>query len=102
MDEVVFGCANQAGENNRNLARMAVLLSRLSVDMPALTVNRLCAWGLDAVIADGVDSMSHAPFVMPKAEAAFARAPEVHDTAIGWRFVNQRIARLYGIESMPD
>ncbi|WP_149587183.1 acetyl-CoA C-acyltransferase [Tabrizicola flagellatus] len=116
VDEVIFGCANQAGEDNRNVARMAVLLSRLPETVPALTVNRLCASGMDAVIAGarairdgadiviagGVESMSRAPFVMPKAEAAFSRQAEIHDTTIGWRFVNQRIARLYGIESMPE
>lgn len=116
VDEVIFGCANQAGEDNRNVARMAVLLSRLPETVPALTVNRLCASGMDAVIAGarairdgadlviagGVESMSRAPFVMPKAESAFARQTEIHDTTIGWRFVNQRIARLYGIESMPE
>ncbi|OYX41037.1 MAG: beta-ketoadipyl CoA thiolase [Rhodobacterales bacterium 32-67-9] len=116
VDEVVFGCANQAGEDNRNVARMAVLLSRLPVEVPALTVNRLCASGLDAVIAGarairdgadiiiagGVESMSRAPFVMPKAESAYARGAEIHDTTIGWRFVNQRIATTFGIESMPE
>ena len=117
VDEVIFGCANQAGEDNRNVARMAVLLSRLPETVPALTVNRLCASGLDAVIsgaraiadgsadlviAGGVESMTRAPFVMPKASAAFARAPEVHDTTIGWRFVHDRIAAEYGIESMPE
>lgn len=117
IDEVIFGCANQAGEDNRNVARMATLLSRLGDAVPALTVNRLCASGLDAIItatrsirdgaadviiAGGVESMSRAPFVMPKAETAFARAPEIHDTTIGWRFVHARIAKLYGVESMPE
>jgi 3-oxoadipyl-CoA thiolase len=117
VDEVVFGCANQAGEDNRNVARMAVLLSRLPETVPALTVNRLCASGLDAVIAGarairdgaaevviagGVESMSRAPFVMPKAETAFARTAEIHDTTIGWRFVNRAIERQYGIDSMPE
>ena len=117
VDEVIFGCANQAGEDNRNVARMATLLSRLGDAVPALTVNRLCASGLDAIItatrsirdgaadviiAGGVESMSRAPFVMPKAETAFARAPEIHDTTIGWRFVHTRIAKLYGVESMPE
>ncbi len=116
VDEVVFGCANQAGEDNRNVARMAVLLSRLPETVPALTVNRLCASGLDAVIAaaravrdgadvviaGGVESMSRAPFVLPKAETPFSRAAEIHDTTIGWRFVNQRIAEAHGIESMPE
>jgi len=116
VDEVIFGCANQAGEDNRNVARMAVLLSRLSETVPALTVNRLCASGLDAVIAGaravrdgadlviagGVESMTRAPFVLGKAETAFARAAEMHDTTIGWRFVNDRIAQAYGVESMPE
>lgn len=117
VDEVIFGCANQAGEDNRNVARMAVLLSRLGAGVPALTVNRLCASGLDAVIAaartirdgaaeviiaGGVESMSRAPFVMPKAETAFARAPEIFDTTIGWRFVHPRMAKLWGTDSMPE
>ena len=117
IDEVFFGCANQAGEDNRNVARMAVLLSRLDENVPALTVNRLCASGLDAVIigaraiasgaaevvvAGGVESMSRAPFVMPKAESAFSRKAEIHDTTIGWRFAHARIASTYGIESMPE
>jgi acetyl-CoA acyltransferase len=117
VDEVIFGCANQAGEDNRNVARMAVLLSRLGPTVPALTVNRLCASGLDAVItaartirdgaaeviiAGGVESMSRAPFVMPKAETAFARAPEIFDTTIGWRFVHPRIAKLWGTDAMPE
>ncbi|SEC67879.1 acetyl-CoA C-acyltransferase [Rhodobacter sp. 24-YEA-8] len=115
-DEVIFGCANQAGEDNRNVARMAVLLSGLDVSVPGLTVNRLCASGMDAVIAGarairdgadviiagGVESMSRAPFVMPKADAAFARQAEIYDTTIGWRFVNKRIAKEFGIESMPE
>jgi 3-oxoadipyl-CoA thiolase len=117
VDEVVFGCANQAGEDNRNVARMAVLLSGLPETVPAVTVNRLCASGLDAVIAaarairdgaaevviaGGVESMTRAPLVMGKAEAAFARKTEVHDTTIGWRFVNARIAAAYGTESMGE
>lgn len=116
VDEVIFGCANQAGEDNRNVARMAVLLSGLPETVPAFTVNRLCASGLDAVIvgaravrdgadvviAGGVESMSRAPFVMPKAETAFSRTPEIFDTTIGWRFVNDRIARAYGAEPMPE
>ncbi|WP_434613684.1 acetyl-CoA C-acyltransferase [Tabrizicola sp. M-4] len=116
VDEVILGCANQAGEDNRNVARMAVLLSRLPESTPALTVNRLCASGLDAVIAGarairdgadviiagGVESMTRAPFVMGKAETAFSRAAEIHDTTIGWRFVNDRIARAYGTDSMPE
>lgn len=117
VDEVVFGCANQAGEDNRNVARMAVLLSQLPQTTPALTVNRLCASGLDAVIAGarsisvgeadvviagGVESMSRAPFVMPKAGAAFSRDAEIYDTTIGWRFIHDRIAKDYGVESMPE
>lgn len=117
LDHVVMGAANQSGEDNRNLARMVVLLSGLPETVPAFTVNRLCASGLDAVIlgareiqsgaadlvvAGGSESMSRAPFVMPKANAAFERAPEMHDTTIGWRFVNRRIAETYGIESMPE
>ncbi len=117
VDEVIFGCANQAGEDNRNVARMAVLLSRLGENVPALTVNRLCASGLDAVIlaarsiacdnadlviAGGVESMSRAPFVMPKAENAFSRNAEIYDTTIGWRFAHRQIAANYGIESMPE
>ncbi len=117
IDEVVMGCANQAGEDNRNVARMAVLLSDLPETVPAITVNRLCASGLDAVvsaarsiavgaadlvIAGGVESMSRAPFVMPKADGAFSRKAEIHDTTIGWRFVNDRIAAQYGVESMPE
>ena len=116
VDEVIFGCANQAGEDNRNVARMAVLLSRLPETVPALTVNRLCASGLDAVIAaaravrdgadvviaGGVESMTRAPLVMPKADTAFARAPQVFDTTIGWRFVNDRIAAAYGTDGMPE
>jgi acetyl-CoA acyltransferase len=115
-DEVIFGCANQAGEDNRNVARMAVLLSRLPQSVPALTVNRLCASGLDAVIAGarairdgadviiagGVESMSRAPYVLAKSDAAFARAPEIHDTTIGWRFAHRMISDRYGIESMPE
>ena len=116
VDEVIFGCANQAGEDNRNVARMAVLLSRLPETVPALTVNRLCASGLDAVIAGarairdgadvviagGVESMTRAPFVLGKAETAFSRQAEIHDSTIGWRFINARIATAYGTESMPE
>lgn len=117
IDEVILGCANQAGEDNRNVARMAVLLSKLPQGVPALTVNRLCASGMDAiiagsraiatgaadlVIAGGVESMSRAPFVMPKAESAFDRRAEIFDTTIGWRFAHQRIAAEYGIDSMPE
>ena len=117
VDEVIFGCSNQAGEDNRNVARMATLISTLGDGVPATTVNRLCGSGLDAVIiaarmirdgaadvvlAGGVESMSRAPFVMPKAETAFARAPQIHDTTIGWRFVHKGIAARYGLESMPE
>ncbi len=116
VDEVILGCANQAGEDNRNVARMAVLLSGLPESVPALTVNRLCASGLDAVIlgarairdgadvviAGGVESMTRAPFVMAKADHAFPRRAEVHDTTIGWRFVNPRIAEAHGTDPMPE
>ena len=117
IDEVVMGCANQAGEDNRNVARMAVLLTRLKDRVPAFTVNRLCASGLDAVvagariirdggaeavIAGGVESMSRAPYVMAKAETAFQRGAQLYDTTIGWRFVHQRIAADYGVEAMPE
>ena len=117
IDEVVFGCANQAGEDNRNIARMAVLLSRLPDTVPAYTVNRLCASGLDAVIvaarsiacgaaelviAGGVESMSRAPFVIPKSEIAFSRNAEIYDTTIGWRFINEKITKAYGTHSMPE
>lgn len=116
VDEVIFGCANQAGEDNRNVARMAVLLSRLPESVPAFTVNRLCASGLDAVIAGarairdgadviiagGVESMTRAPIVMAKAEVAFARGAQMFDTTIGWRFINDRIAAAYGVDAMPE
>lgn len=117
VDDVIFGDANQAGEDNRNVARMAALLAGLPVDVPGTTVNRLCASGMDAVgmaargikagdyrlaIAGGVESMSRAPFVMPKADAAFSRANAVYDTTIGWRFVNPKMQADYGIDSMPQ
>ena len=117
IEEVYFGCANQAGEDNRNVARMAALLAGLPESVPGATVNRLCASGLEAVIAaaravrigdidlaiaGGVESMSRAPFVMPKAEAAFSRSNEIHDTTIGWRFVNPKLQAQYGINSMPQ
>jgi hypothetical protein len=117
IDEVIFGDANQAGEDNRNVARMAALLAGLPVSVPGITVNRLCASGMDAVgfaarglrageydiaIAGGVESMTRAPFVMPKPEAAFARSNAVYDTTIGWRFVNPELAAVYGTESMPE
>ena len=116
VDDVLMGCANQAGEDNRNVARMAVLLAGLPIDVPGGTVNRLCGSGLDAValaartiragdadlvIAGGVESMSRAPFVLPKAETPFSRATEIHDTTIGWRFVNPRMEALHGTDSMP-
>jgi acetyl-CoA acyltransferase len=117
VDDVIYGCANQAGEDNRNVARMAALLAGLAPTVPGVTVNRLCGSGLDAVamaarairlgeadfvIAGGVESMSRAPFVMPKAEQAFSRHAEMHDTTIGWRFVNHIIKAQYGIDSMPE
>ena len=117
LDDVVFGCANQAGEDNRNVARMALLLAGLPKEVPASTINRLCGSGMDAVgiaaraikageaqlaIAGGVESMSRAPFVMPKADAAFSRANAVYDTTIGWRFVNPVMKQLYGTDSMPE
>jgi acetyl-CoA acyltransferase len=117
VDDIVLGCANQAGEDNRNVARMAGLLAGLPVEVPGTTVNRLCGSGMDAVgiaarsiragdcdlmIAGGVESMSRAPFVMPKAEAAFSRANAVYDTTIGWRFVNPKMKSLYQTHSMPE
>ena len=117
LDEVYMGCANQAGEDNRNVARMALLLAGLPETVPGTTLNRLCGSGMDAVlsaaraikageldlaIAGGVESMSRAPFVMPKAETAFSRTNEIFDTTIGWRFVNARMQQLYGIDSMPE
>jgi len=117
VDDVVLGSANQAGEDNRNVARMATLLAGLPVDVPGTTINRLCGSGMDAAlyaarlircgegqlaIAGGVESMSRAPFVMPKAETAFSRKAEIYDTTIGWRFVNPLIEKQYGIDSMPE
>ncbi|MDX1483194.1 MAG: 3-oxoadipyl-CoA thiolase [Alphaproteobacteria bacterium] len=117
IDDVVFGCANQAGEDNRNVARMAALLAGLPESVPGTTINRLCGSGLDAVgqaargiragdialaIAGGVESMSRAPFVMAKAETAFSRSVDIHDTTIGWRFVNPLMKSQYGVESMPE
>lgn len=117
VDEVLYGAANQAGEDNRNVARMAALLAGLPQEVPGVTVNRLCASGMDAVgfaargikagdydltIAGGVESMSRAPFVMPKATSAFTRANAVFDTTIGWRFVNPRMQALYGTDTMPE
>ena len=117
VTDVLYGCANQAGEDNRNVARMAALLAGLPIEVPGATLNRLCGSGLDAVgsaaraikagearlmIAGGVESMSRAPFVMPKAESAFGRNNAVYDTTIGWRFINKRMKELYGVDSMPE
>ncbi len=117
LDDVIFGCANQAGEDNRNVARMGSLLAGISVGVPGSTINRLCGSGMDAVsigaraiktgelefvIAGGVESMSRAPYVMPKAETAFSRSNAVYDTTIGWRFVNPKMFSLYGTDSMPE
>jgi 3-oxoadipyl-CoA thiolase len=117
VTDVIYGCANQAGEDNRNVARMSALLAGLPMDVPGSTVNRLCGSGLDALgtaarairsgdaelmIAGGVESMSRAPFVMPKAESAFSRANRVEDTTIGWRFVNRLMKERYGVDSMPE
>jgi 3-oxoadipyl-CoA thiolase len=117
VSDLVYGCVNQAGEDNRNVARMAGLLSGLPLEVPAATINRLCGSGLDALgtaarairageatlmIAGGVESMSRAPFVMPKAESAFARTNAVYDTTIGWRFVNKMMKEMYGVDSMPE
>lgn len=117
VDEVIYGSANQAGEDNRNVARMAALLAGLPEDVPGTTINRLCASGMDAVgfaargikagdydltIAGGVESMSRAPFVMPKAQSAFTRSNAVYDTTIGWRFINPKMKAQYGVDSMPQ
>jgi acetyl-CoA acyltransferase len=117
VDDVILGCANQAGEDNRNVARMALLLAGLPETVPGATVNRLCGSSLDAVaigaraiksgeadliIAGGVESMSRAPFVLAKSDTAFSRTAEIYDTTIGWRFVNPRMQKLYGIDSMPE
>ena len=117
VEDVIYGCANQAGEDNRNVARMAALLAGLPVAVPGTTMNRLCGSGMDAVgtaaraikageaalmIAGGVESMSRAPFVMPKADSAFSRSNAVYDTTIGWRFVNKLMKAQYGIDSMPE
>ena len=117
VDEVIFGCANQSGEDNRNVARMASLLAGVPCSVPGATVNRLCGSGLEAVsvaargiiageislaIAGGVESMSRAPFVIPKAASAFSRTAEMYDTTIGWRFVNPRMVKMYGTASMPE
>ncbi|RJG03474.1 3-oxoadipyl-CoA thiolase [Noviherbaspirillum sedimenti] len=117
LTDVLYGCANQAGEDNRNVAHMASLLAGLPVEVPGGTINRLCGSGLDAVgtaaraiksgeaqmmIAGGVESMSRAPFVMPKAESAFSRSNAIHDTTIGWRFVNRLMKEKYGVDAMPE
>src|SRR4030088_2921261 len=116
VDDVVYGCANQAGEDNRNVARMALLLAGLPKEVTGTTVNRLCGSSLDAVamaaraiksgeaeliIAGGVESMSRAPFVMGKADTAFSRSAQIHDTTIGWRFVNTLMQDKYSVDSMP-
>jgi 3-oxoadipyl-CoA thiolase len=117
LDEVVFGCANQAGEDNRNVARMSLLVAGLPIEVPAVTVNRLCGSGIEAIgaaarairldeaktaIAGGVENMSRAPFVMPKADTPFSRRAEIYDTTMGWRFVNAQIKNEYGVDSMPE
>ncbi|MDG0982083.1 MAG: 3-oxoadipyl-CoA thiolase [Tateyamaria sp.] len=117
LDDIILGCANQAGEDNRNVARMAALLAGLPTGVPGATINRLCASGMDAVgiiargiksgeidiaIAGGIENMSRAPFVLPKAEAPFSRTNQIYDTTIGWRFVNPKIKKQYGIDSMPE
>lgn len=117
IDDVIFGCANQAGEDNRNVARMSALLAGLPQEVPGSTVNRLCGSGMDAVgsaarairagdtglmIAGGVESMTRAPFVMGKADSAFSRQAAIYDTTIGWRFVNPEMKRLYGVDAMPE
>ena len=117
IDDVILGCANQAGEDNRNVGRMAALLAGLPDSVPGTTINRLCGSGLDAtlmaartiaaghadlIVAGGVESMSRAPFVIPKAEGAFSRSSAIYDTTIGWRFVNKRLAEQYGTDSMPE
>ena len=117
LDDVIYGCANQAGEDNRNVARMSALLAGLPVTVPGCTVNRLCGSGLDAVamaaraihaneanlvIAGGVESMTRAPFVMSKADSAFSRQAKIEDSTIGWRFVNPRMQQQFGIDSMPE
>ena len=117
VDDVIYGCANQAGEDNRNVARMSLLLAGLPASLGGTTINRLCGSGMDAIItaaravkageadlmiAGGVESMSRAPFVMPKAETAFSRHAEIHDTTIGWRFINPLMKKQYGVDSMPE
>lgn len=117
VDDVLYGCANQAGEDNRNVARMSSLLAGLPIDVPGMTINRLCGSGIDAIgsaarairagdaefmLAGGVESMSRAPFVMPKASSAFSRDNAVYDTTIGWRFINPLLKAQYGVDSMPE
>ena len=117
VDEVVFGCANQSGEDNRNVARMALLLAGIPQTTPGITINRLCASGLEAVtyaarmiksneadlvIAGGVESMSRAPFVIPKSSSAFSRNAEIYDTTIGWRFINPIMKEKYGVDATPE
>jgi acetyl-CoA acyltransferase len=117
VTDIIYGCANQAGEDNRNVARMSSLLAGLPIELPGSTINRLCGSGMDAtgtaaraiksgeaqlMIAGGVESMSRAPFVMPKAESAFSRANSIQDTTIGWRFINKKMKELYGVDSMPE
>src|SRR3954462_14956886 len=117
LDDSILGCANQAGEDNRNVARMAVLLAGLPASVSGTTIDRLCGSGLDAVgtaarairtgeadlmLAGGVESMTRAPFVMGKATEAFARSAEIHDTTIGWRFVNAQMKKVYGTDAMPE
>ncbi|HIC28663.1 MAG TPA: 3-oxoadipyl-CoA thiolase, partial [Rhodospirillales bacterium] len=117
VGDVIYGCANQAGEDNRNVARMAGLLAGLPQEVPGVTINRLCGSSMDAVgtaaraircdeaelvIAGGVESMSRAPFVMGKAESAFSRQGEMYDTTIGWRFVNKLMKKQFGVDSMPE
>ena len=117
VDDIIYGCANQAGEDNRNVARMSGLLAGLPVEVPGTTVNRLCGSGMDAIglaarsikaddtelmIAGGVESMSRAPFVMGKAESAFSRSAAIYDTTIGWRFINPMMKKLYETHSMPQ
>src|SRR5690606_29288756 len=117
VTDVIYGCVNQAGEDNRNVAHMATLLAGLPLELPGVTINRLCGSGMDAVgtaaraiksgearlmIAGGVESMSRAPFVMAKAESAFSRAAQMYDTTIGWRFVNKLMKEKYGTDAMPE
>ncbi|VAW40147.1 Acetyl-CoA acetyltransferase @ 3-oxoadipyl-CoA thiolase, partial [hydrothermal vent metagenome] len=117
IEDVIIGCANQAGEDNRNIARMSALIAQLPISVPGVSINRLCASGLDAIamaarniatgeadliVAGGVESMSRAPFVMPKAQMAYSRNAEIYDTTIGWRFVNPVLKNQYGIDSMPE